>query len=169
MKVIFSHGLESGPWGSKIKYLASVAIEMGWEVDSIDYSGIRNPDDRVNKLLEYLNQEKQPFLLCGSSMGGYVSVVASKYKKPLAMFLMAPAFYLTGYREQIFFPSGKVTIIHGVSDDIVPFENSQRFVREHHETELHLIESDHRLNDSLEVVGKVFKHVLENLSQADKN
>jgi alpha/beta superfamily hydrolase len=169
MKVIFSHGLESGPWGSKIKYLASIAIEMGWDVDSIDYSGIRNPDDRVTKLVEYLNQEKQPFLLCGSSMGGYVSVVASRYKKPLALFLMAPALYLPGYREQIFAPNGRVTIIHGVSDDVVPFENSQRFVREHLETELHLIESDHRLNDSLEVVGKVFKHVLENLSQADKN
>jgi alpha/beta superfamily hydrolase len=169
MKVIFSHGLESGPWGSKIKYLASIAIEMGWDVDSIDYSGIRNPDDRVTKLVEYLNQEKQPFLLCGSSMGGYVSVVASKYKKPLALFLMAPALYLTGYREQIFAPNGRVTIIHGVSDDVVPFENSQRFVREHLETELHLIESDHRLNDSLELVGQIFKHVLEDLSQADKN
>jgi len=169
MKVIFSHGLESGPWGSKIKYLASIAIEMGWDVDSIDYSGIRNPDDRVTKLVEYLNQETQPFILCGSSMGGYVSVVASKYKNPLALFLMAPAFYLPGYGDQIFFPNGKITIIHGVSDDVVPFENSQRFVREHLETELHLIESDHRLNDSLELVGKIFKHALEDLSQADKD
>lgn len=169
MKVVFSHGLESGPWGSKIKYLASIAIEMGWDVDSIDYSGIRNPDDRVTKLVEYLNQETQPFILCGSSMGGYVSVVASKYKNPLALFLMAPAFYLPGYGDQIFSPKGKVTIIHGVSDDVVPFENSQRFVREHLGTELHLIESDHRLNDSLELVGKIFKHALEDLSEADKD
>jgi hypothetical protein len=47
MKVYFSHGKESGPWGSKIKRLANIAKELGYSVDSIDYSDILDPDLRV--------------------------------------------------------------------------------------------------------------------------
>ncbi|MFT6901716.1 MAG: hypothetical protein ACJAXS_001915 [Colwellia sp.] len=43
MKVIFSHGKESGPWGSKITKLANVAKELGFGVDSIDYTGHNQP------------------------------------------------------------------------------------------------------------------------------
>ena len=31
MKVIFSHGKESGPWGSKIKAMADMASERGFD------------------------------------------------------------------------------------------------------------------------------------------
>jgi len=34
MKVYFSHGKESGPWGNKIKRLAAIASEHGCEVGS---------------------------------------------------------------------------------------------------------------------------------------
>jgi hypothetical protein len=44
MKVIFSHGKESGPWGSKITKLANIAKTLCFEVDSIDYSNIASPD-----------------------------------------------------------------------------------------------------------------------------
>ena len=50
MKVIFSHGKESGPWGSKITQLANIAKAAGCSVDSIDYSNIASPDERVIKL-----------------------------------------------------------------------------------------------------------------------
>jgi hypothetical protein len=40
MKVIFSNGKESGPWGTKIRTLADIAKAHGHEVDSIDYTGI---------------------------------------------------------------------------------------------------------------------------------
>jgi len=35
--VVFSHGKESGPWGSKIKALAKVAERLGGNVISVDY------------------------------------------------------------------------------------------------------------------------------------
>ena len=35
--VIFSHGKESGPWGSKIRALADVAERLGAQVMSVDY------------------------------------------------------------------------------------------------------------------------------------
>ncbi len=54
MKIIFSHGKESGPWGSKITKLANIGKAQGFNVDSIDYSNIASPDERVNKLNDYL-------------------------------------------------------------------------------------------------------------------
>jgi pimeloyl-ACP methyl ester carboxylesterase len=77
MKVIFSHGKESGPWGSKITRLAKIARQHGFEVDSIDYRNIGDTDDRVTRLIEALTCE-EIIILVGSSMGGYVSLVASE-------------------------------------------------------------------------------------------
>ena len=78
MKVYFSHGQESGPWGSKIKRLAAIAKEQGCEVDSVDYTKIKDPDLRVERLLDILESESGSFVLVGSSMGAYVSLVASE-------------------------------------------------------------------------------------------
>ena len=77
MHLLFAHGKESGPWGFKIKRLAKIATAQGCRVDSIDYRDTMDPDLRVEQLLLRLRQETQPFILVGSSMGGYVSLVAS--------------------------------------------------------------------------------------------
>ncbi len=77
MKVYFSHGKESGPWGTKIKHLADMTEGMGCAVDSIDYTDLMDPDLRVERLLEVLVEEEDSFVLVGSSMGGYVSLAAS--------------------------------------------------------------------------------------------
>lgn len=58
MKAYFSHGKESGPWGSKIKRLAAIAEEHNCEVDSIDYTGIADPDLCVDRLVEILKSEQ---------------------------------------------------------------------------------------------------------------
>ena len=78
MKVIFSHGKESGPWGSKIQRLAEIARRAGCDVDSIDYTDTFDPDLRVERLLERLKSEPDSVLLVGSSMGGYVALVAAE-------------------------------------------------------------------------------------------
>jgi len=38
--VIFSHGKESGPWGSKITTMSKVAEQLGFRVESIDYQDL---------------------------------------------------------------------------------------------------------------------------------
>ena len=83
MKVYFSHGKESGPWGTKIKRLAKIAEGMGCAVESVDYTDLMDPVLRVERLLEVLASEEGRFLLVGSSMGGYVSLVASETVKQL--------------------------------------------------------------------------------------
>ena len=50
-KVIFSHGQESGPWGTKIRAMAETVRSMGFDADSVDYQGIADPTERVEKLV----------------------------------------------------------------------------------------------------------------------
>lgn len=159
MKVIFSHGKESGPWGSKIKRLANVAKEYGCSVDSIDYTDLANPDLRVKRLLGVLNGIDDDFILVGSSMGGYVSLVASAHVNAKGVFLLAPALYMQSYDRQDYSVKTNVEIVHGWSDDIIPPENSIRFAKANG-CALHLISGDHRLNSSIDAVESLFKQFL---------
>ena len=160
MKVYFSHGKESGPQGSKIQALTSIASELGCEVDSIDYRDSHDPDQRVERLVGLLKNEEDDFVLVGSSVGGYVSLVASDEVKTHAVFLLAPALYIPNYKKQQYCSTHKhLEIVHGWSDDVIPMENSIRFAKEADCT-LHLIKGDHRLNSSIETVADLFRHFL---------
>lgn len=155
--VIFSHGKESGPWGSKIASLAKIAMKYEAEVASIDYSNMVSVADRVEKLIAYEKPNFDKLMLVGSSMGGYVATVASEYLSPDALFLMAPAFYLDGYPNQNPFPYSKKTlIVHGRMDTVVPIENSQRFAASHNATLVEL-DGDHSLHGVLSEVEGLFE------------
>jgi len=166
MKVYFSHGKESGPWGSKIKKLASIAKAHGHSVDSIDYSDTLDPDLRVERLIKILNNAKEECVLVGSSMGGYVSLVASEQVHVKGVFLLAPALFIKGYKKQRYNHNTNIEIVHGWSDDIIPPENSIKFAKSS-DCSLHLISGDHRLNSSIAVVEKLFSQFLN--SQAHNN
>lgn len=160
MKVIFSHGKESGPWGTKIRALAEIAKQYDYEVDSIDYAGISSPDKRAGKLITVLADIAQPVILVGSSMGGYVSLVASEHCACEGLFMLAPALYLPDYAKQSYTSKAKsICIVHGLSDDIIPYQHSQKYAQESN-CELHLIEGDHRLNTSLDKVCGIFDEFL---------
>ena len=156
MKVIFSHGKESGPWGFKIKRLSSIVEKLDCQVESIDYSDIMDPDLRVERLRAFLINEDESFVLVGSSMGGYVSLVVSELVDAKAVFLMAPALYIPGYqRQQYHSKSANVEIVHGWSDDVIPVESSIRFAKES-DSALHVISGDHALNSSIDLVEGLF-------------
>ena len=160
MKVYFSHGKESGPWGTKIKRLAAMAEDMGCAVESVDYTDTMDPDLRVERLLAVLAEENDDFVLVGSSMGGYVSLVASESVSAEAIFLMAPALYIPGYKKQEYHSRcSHIEIVHGWSDDVIPPEHSIRYAKEA-SCALHLIGGDHALNGSLEFVAGLFEGFL---------
>jgi predicted esterase YcpF (UPF0227 family) len=163
MKVYFSHGKESGPWGSKIKRLAEIVQSHGCEVDSIDYQSIPDPDLRVEHLVSALSQEQDDFLLVGSSMGGYVSLVAAEQVKAKGVFLLAPALYIDGYKQQTYkTDQANLEIVHGWSDIVIPPEHSIAYAKEAHCT-LHLIDGDHRLNSSIDNVSALFERFILNV------
>ena len=160
MKVYFSHGKESGPEGSKIQRLTDIATQAGYSVESIDYTDTFDPDLRVERLLAEIATVDEPLLLVGSSMGGYVSLVAAGKVDVAGVFLMAPALYLEGYQHQSYHPyCQQIEIVHGWEDEVVPFDGSLRFARGT-DCSLHLIQGDHRLNSSLDAVAVLFEGFL---------
>ena len=160
MKVYFSHGKESGPWGTKITKLAAIAREHGCEVDSIDYTDTYDPDLRVERLVSVLKKAEEKCILVGSSMGGYVSLMAAGEVETHAVFLMAPALYMRGYKEEYCTGHRHLEIVHGWSDDIIPPEHSIRYAQVADCT-LHLISGDHPLNSSIETVERLFEGFLQ--------
>ena len=156
--VVFAHGKESGPWGTKITHLAEVARRRGYAVLSPDYSFTMDPKARVAYLLA-LAPKARTLVLAGSSMGGYVSAMAAAALKPQALFLMAPALYFEGWAEE---PEGipaLTTVVHGWQDDIVSPERGQRFAARHRAT-LHLVDSGHTLNDQLPILSLLLDDLL---------
>ncbi len=158
--VYFAHGKESGPWGTKITALAKIAAIKGFHVESPDYSGMENPEKRVEKLLA-LKPEGKPLVLVGSSMGGYVSTVASKVLMPAGLFLLAPAFFCEGYAEQQPAPCAeRILIIHGWDDELIPAQDIIHYAKEF-KNSLYLIKSDHRLMNAMPVIEKLFANFLD--------
>lgn len=175
--VVFSHGKESGPLGSKFRSLMRVAERLGAQTLSLNYRERANgsaidpgapgeADRRVAQLLATPLPANARLVLVGSSMGGYVSTVASAHLHPKGMFLLAPAFYLPGYACQEPAPCARTTlIVHGWDDVVVPPEHSLRFARRHR-CALHLLAGDHRLNAALPALEPLFEMFLHGLGDA---
>lgn len=161
--VVFSHGKESGPNGTKIQRLMAVAEDMGMRTNSVDYRNCTSAMERVALLTQTINGLgvfSQQLVLVGSSMGGYVSMAVANEMLVAGLFLMAPALWMPAeeYTIQSYHPmTTKVEITHGLHDDIVPCEHSIRFAREHANTTLHLVPDDHRLKASHDFLTCQFK------------
>ena len=158
--VIFSHGQESGPWGTKIRAMAELVKEMGCHADSIDYQGIADPSERVTKLINEVQDIDDKLILVGSSMGGHVATAAAEKLGAAALFVLAPAYYMPGFEDLTPPPPGMpFTIVHGWRDDVVPVENSIRYAGECRAT-LHVIDGDHRLTDNIDEIGEYLARVI---------
>lgn len=164
-RVVFAHGKESGPWGTKIQHLADIARSHGFSVDSPDYSTMMDAGERVAHLLD-LEPKGSPLVLVGSSMGGYVSAMACETLAPAALLLMAPALYMDGYPGDPTACPADIEVIHGWHDDIVPLESSLRFARAR-SAKLHIVDDGHRLADSIELVGRIFDRQLSRVLGRD--
>lgn len=167
--VIFSHGQESGPWGTKILALAGLVRELGCTADSIDYQGITDPTKRVEKLLHECRDLEDELILVGSSMGGHVATAAAEPLGAAGLFVLAPAYFMKGYEELTPAPPDiPICIVHGWNDDIVPVENSVRFAQKCSAT-LHLVDGDHRLTANLDEIKRYLKHFVNQIQHNCKN
>jgi len=161
--VYFNHGKESGPWGIKIQQLAQVARAKGFEVESLDYSGMMDPEIRVRMLLASPASKVENLILVGSSMGGYVAAVASDALRPAGLFLMAPALNIPSFAYQMPKPYAHyTTIVHAWEDETIPVADSIRYAQQYH-ADLHLVHGDHRLIDQLPFIAHIFSYFLDNL------
>lgn len=146
--VVFSHGKDSEPWGTKILALAAVARDCGCRVESVDYRGIDSVEGRLTKLLETGRDLPPRPILVGSSLGGFLAAAASQPLDAAGLFLMAPAFDLPGLPATPVVAACPTVVIHGWRDDIVPVEKGLAFARAQRAL-LHVVDDDHRLHASL--------------------
>ena len=154
--VHFIHGKESGPNGSKLAALSSVARDAGWQASCLDYSHTMDPALRLEQLLAACAGETRPLVLAGSSMGAWVAAEAAQRLRAQGVFLMAPAVYMPGYPSQEPVVPGEHTeIVHGWDDEVIPYEHAVRFARLRQCT-LHLMPGDHRLSGRIPLLCELF-------------
>ncbi len=159
--IIFSHGQESGPWGTKIRAMAELAKSLGCEADSIDYQGIADPTERVQKLVTEASGIEDSLILVGSSMGGHVATAAAERLGAAGLFVIAPAYFMEGHEELTPDPpTMPICIVHGWHDDVVPVENSIRFAKQC-AASLHLIDGNHRLTANIEEINEYLRIFIE--------
>ena len=112
--VYFYHGQGSGPWGSKIKAMAKAVDALGCNAKSVDYRGIDDPKERVEKLIAECGNVAKPLILVGSSMGGYVATAAATHLNAIGLFVLAPAYYIAKYEHLTPPPPNiPISIVHG--------------------------------------------------------
>jgi pimeloyl-ACP methyl ester carboxylesterase len=161
--VVFSHGLEGGPWGHKITALADTARSEGYQPESVDYRGIDSPRERIARLMQFCQDLQGDLVLVGSSLGGYVSVAAASLLHARGVFLMAPAIYAAGLPElRKGVLDSPTMVIHGWHDEVIPYDHSVRFAQQHGAT-LHLLDGDHRLHSELRLIRYLFEYFLISL------
>ena len=161
--VIFSHGQESGPWGTKIRAMAELVKGLGCAADSIDYQGIADPTERVEKCVRECAGIDDDIVLIGSSMGGHVATAAAARIGATGLFVLAPAYFMQGYEDLTPPPPEMpICIVHGWHDDIVPVDNSIRYARNCGAT-LHLVDGDHRLTANLDEINEYLRYFLNRI------
>lgn len=164
--VIFSHGQESGPWGTKIRAMAEKVQRLGCTADSIDYQGMADPTARVEKLIASCATIDDALILVGSSMGGHVATAAAQRLGAAGLFVLAPAYYMPGYEALTPPPpSMPICIVHGWHDDVVPVDNSIRYARDCAAT-LHLVDGDHRLTANIDEINTYLELFINGIAGA---
>ncbi|MCT4614915.1 MAG: S9 family peptidase [Marinifilaceae bacterium] len=166
--IIFSHGKESGPNGTKIQILREIAKKHNHQSISVDYTSCSTIDERYEKLKKVINfVPSSDIILVGSSMGGYLSTIASNERNVKAMFLFCPALYMSDREYGIHEYNPKcinIEIIHGWNDEIVPFENSVKFAKQCNAI-LNLVDDNHRLQHSHNIIKERFDFFLNRLEE----
>ncbi len=151
MRILFCHGLESGPHGRKYQALA----DAGFDVIAPDFQG-QKLAARVATLLPILGATKEVALV-GSSYGGITALCAAILHVEAGgsvhgLLLCAPALgrFEPPADTMRLYPPAPTTILHGRLDTVVPPRVSEDFVAAHPEVHLELVDDDHRLSASID-------------------
>jgi hypothetical protein len=142
MKVLFLHGLESKPGGSKAVYLE----DMGYEVLNPVLPKSSFPESVA--IAQQVIDDEQPDVIVGSSRGGAVGM--SVDPRGARLVLVAPAWKNYGVPPSV--PSDTI-VIHSPADDIIPFEDSRELEGA---SAVIPIGADHRMFDqeALSAIGR---------------
>ena len=145
MRVLFIHGLEGSPQGTKARFLAEHFDAHTPAMDTQDF------DACVQVQREAIGSFA-PDVVVGSSFGGAVLVALLQDGTWFGpTLLLAPAAEKLGHAAHL--PAGvPVLIVHGLRDDVVPIEHSRRLAGTGHPADVRLleVEDDHPLRGLVE-------------------
>lgn len=138
--IVFLHGFESGPGGTKARWLKE---RYGAVTPTLDTTSLAAAVEGARAAIE----AHRPALVVGSSFGGAVAIellARGLWSGPAV--LIAPAH--THFGGATTLPAGaRVVVLHGTDDDVVPVEDSRALAG----ADLWEIPGgDHRLNRILE-------------------
>ena len=145
MKVLFLHGLESKPGGSKAQYLEGLGHDvLNPHLPKHDF------EESVSIAQEYIDNE-QPDVIVGSSRGGAVAMAVDA--RGARTVLIAPAWKRFDIPPAA---ASGTTVLHCQSDKIVHYEDSEEI----NNVNLVPCGDNHRMNDvdALEALGKAVQN-----------
>ena len=118
-KVMFLHGLESKPWGSKSLFLK----EIGHEV--VCPALIKNDFEESVRIARDCLKKEKPDVVVGSSRGGAVALHLDIDEERLV--LIAPAWKRFGCSYNP--PKVSGVILHSSDDDVIPYSDSEELAK----------------------------------------
>lgn len=167
---LLSHGLESGPHATKVTAMAAAAEALGWRTTRPDYRDLdagrdaRRLDERIARLKEAIRPD-EPLVLGGSSLGAFISGLASLDVPCRGLFLIAPPLAIEGYPRRLAIADVPTAIVHGWDDELIPVGEVVAFAQERR-LPLTLVDDSHRLAGHVDAVARLFGLFLETLDRA---
>lgn len=165
--VILSHGSNSSPDATKISALAKVTEALGWSTfrpdyrveDALGYAGAVPP--RIERLVAAMREAPRPLVLAGSSMGAFVSGLASLQAPCDGLFLMALPVGMPGGTPSFHAAPGLPgMLVHGWRDELCPVDAAIAFARGYGMPAL-LVDDDHRLAGHVATLERQFVAFLQ--------
>ena len=172
---ILSHGFESGPDATKVTALAEVAGRLGWTCERPDYTDLDAMRDagelgdvaaRLDRLLglAHAAAARGPLVLAGSSLGAWISGMASLQVPVAGLFLMAPPIRMQA-GHPLRAAAVPTAIVHGWDDELIPAAQVVEWAAARRDRLL-LVDDTHRLAASVDTSAAAFEGLLTTLEAA---
>lgn len=169
---ILSHGFESGPDAIKVTALADVAQRLGWTHERPDYtdldamreiSSVGDVRARLQRLLERASAAAVagPVVLAGSSLGAYISAIASLQVPTRGLFLMVPPTRM-GPMPVLDAARVPTSVVHAWQDELIPAAEVIAWAQAR-SARLLLVEDGHRLGNHVDASARAFEELLLSL------
>lgn len=170
---ILSHGFESGPDATKVTALDAAARALGWSTERPDYtdldarlevSRVGDVPARLARLVELARRrvaEGGPVVLAGSSLGAYISALASLQVPTRGLFLMVPPTTM-GPMPALDAAAVPTSVVHAWHDEIIPAAEVIEWARVR-SLRLLLLDDGHRLARHVEATAEAFAALLRTL------
>ncbi|MGV8959445.1 MAG: hypothetical protein ACOH1V_03560 [Stenotrophomonas sp.] len=169
---ILSHGFESGPDAIKVTALAEVAQRLGWTVQRPDYtdldarheiSSVGDVPARLQRLIGLATAASVdgPVVLAGSSLGSYISAIASLQVPTRALFLMVPPTAM-GPMPALDAAKVPISVVHAWHDELIPPAQVIAWAQAR-SARLLMLDDSHRLGAHVETCAQAFEALLRTL------